>query len=275
MSQETKAGLQLPSEEEIHVWVARPTLITDQSLLAEYDRIHAPSEAEQRRAFLFDKHRHEYRITRALSRVVLAAYLNVAPEGVKFQRTTYGRPFLVEPTALPGLTFNLTNSVEFVAMAVSTRGEVGIDVEALARGKEIVEIADTCFFGEEYRVLSALPPEPKARRAAELWTLKESYIKARGKGLSMPLENFRFRFNEAIDASEAKRGPNREHAISIEIDPNLEDTPERWSFHLMVHHGHSVAVAGERRGETKSTRPKIVTREVVPLVTDLASAIML
>ena len=104
---------------------------------------------------IFDNNRHEYRITRAPSRVVLAAYLNVAPEGVKFQRTTYGRPFLVEPTALPGLTFNLTNSVEFVAMAVSTRGEVGIYVESLARGKEILEVAGTWFFCEEWRVVIA------------------------------------------------------------------------------------------------------------------------
>jgi 4'-phosphopantetheinyl transferase len=89
-----------------------------------------------------------------------------------------------------------------------------------------------------------LPAPERARRAGQLWTLKESYIKARGKGMSLPLDGFSIAFGTTI---------------SISIDAALEDRNDRWAFRLLEICGHDVAVCVERGA---SADPNIHIREL-------------
>src|SRR6185436_18685723 len=99
----------------------------------------------------------------------------------------------------PRLHFNLTNTRGLVACAVSVaHAEVGVDAEALDRSGETVAIADRYFSTEEVRALRALPESAQRQRFFAYWTLKESYIKARGLGLRLPLDQFSFRLGESI-----------------------------------------------------------------------------
>jgi len=115
------------------------------------------------------------------------------------------------------LEFNLSNTKGLVVCAIS-RDQVGVDVEPRARGTSVVPIADTVFSQDELAALRALPESEQPRRAIELWTLKESFIKARGLGLSLPLD----RFTMLLDADR----------ISIRIDPSIAIPGERWQFAL-------------------------------------------
>jgi 4'-phosphopantetheinyl transferase len=67
-----------------------------------------------------------------------------------------------------------------------------------------------------------------------LWTLKESYIKARGMGLAIPLDKFAFVFGGA-------------EQVRLEVDESLNDREDRWQFCLLDHAGHRIAVMAERR----------------------------
>jgi 4'-phosphopantetheinyl transferase len=137
----------------------------------------------------------EYLLTRVLCRSVLSRYFDIRPDEWRFDRTAYGRPFVVAPEGGREVAFNLTNCRSVVAIAVSTgKRKIGVDIELLTRIGDIKRIADSCFSSQELIDLACLPNEQKNRRFVELWTCKEAYIKAEGLGLSLPLDSFSIQF---------------------------------------------------------------------------------
>lgn len=130
----------------------------------------------------------EWVATRALCRWVLSqCEPAVAPSEWRFERTEAGRPFVASPRAVP--SFNLSHAGGLVVCAVSPH-PVGVDVEPCSRGDELVGTAAKMFSAAENAALMALAPEQRARRAVELWTTKEAYVKARGEGISVRLTKF-------------------------------------------------------------------------------------
>ena len=77
-------------------------------------------------------------------------------------------------------------------LALAMNREVGIDVEHLGRQETNTDIAERFFAPEEVTELISQPQDKQRIRFLEYWTLKESYIKAIGMGLSCPLESFAF-----------------------------------------------------------------------------------
>jgi 4'-phosphopantetheinyl transferase len=67
---------------------------------------------------------------------------------------------------------------------------VGIDLERIRFDLAVVEIAERFFSRRELAMLRALPTELQREAFYRCWTRKEAYIKARGEGLSLPLDQF-------------------------------------------------------------------------------------
>lgn len=186
-------------------------------------------ERARHRAFVFEKNRREYLATRALVRTALSHVRPAEPESWRFVRSEHGKPELTPPCSL---RFNLSNHPSLVVCAVrESELSLGVDVEPLARGGEVLEIAGTVFSEREFAELRALPPTAQPERAVSLWTLKEAYIKAHGMGLSLPLQEFSFRFT-----------PER---IQISFSRALPDRPDRWAFATFDRAGHRIALAAE------------------------------
>lgn len=95
-----------------------------------------------------------------------------------------GKPVLKENI---GIYFNLSHSGRYVA-GVFSDSEVGIDVEQIRKGQ--MKVAERFFCPEEYLALQKEKPEKADRYFTELWTRKESYIKAVGKGIALDLASF-------------------------------------------------------------------------------------
>jgi 4'-phosphopantetheinyl transferase len=89
----------------------------------------------------------------------------------------YGRPFLDYP-----LDFNISHSGECVVCAVATEGKVGVDVEQI----RMVPLEDfsTCFSAREWSEINGAPET--RTKFFQMWTIKESVMKADGGGLSIP-----------------------------------------------------------------------------------------
>ncbi|MDW7614149.1 4'-phosphopantetheinyl transferase superfamily protein [Peribacillus simplex] len=101
----------------------------------------------------------------------------------QFNINAFGKPFLKN---FPKFEFNLSHSEEWVVCAIDT-APVGIDVEAI---KPIdLQVANHFFTEKECHYISS-SPELQESRFYEVWTLKESYIKAVGQGLTIPLNSF-------------------------------------------------------------------------------------
>jgi 4'-phosphopantetheinyl transferase len=68
--------------------------------------------------------------------------------------------------------------------------EIGVDVERVRSDFEYEEIAKRFFSVNERAILRTILTERKLEAFYNCWTRKEAYIKAHGKGLSLPLDSF-------------------------------------------------------------------------------------
>lgn len=185
-----------------------------------------PAERARHQRFVFDKNKVEYLLTRGLERGFLARVTGRRPTELTFRRTALDRPEL-EPAG--DIRYNLTNTVRMVAIAVARGHEVGVDAEPLDRGAQVLDVAETVFTDRERESLAALAPEVRHQRAVTLWTLKEAYIKARGMGFSLPVDQF-----EVTDDDQ------------LRFAPSIDDDPRRWrlSTHRVGDHVVSTCVEG-------------------------------
>ncbi len=109
---------------------------------------------------------------------------------MRFAYTTYGKPLLADETGASGLRFNLTHSHGLALLAVTRGREIGVDVERIRDNLEGEKLAERFFSPREVAALRSLPPELRREAFFHCWTRKEAYIKAVGKGLSLPLDQF-------------------------------------------------------------------------------------
>ena len=104
---------------------------------------------------------------------------------ISYGYKTNGKPFL---KGVEGFDFNISHSEDFVMVAVS-ENETGCDIEKIT-GIDL-EIAKKFFFREEYENIAALPAsEERNGLFFRYWTLKESFMKATGLGVRLPLDSF-------------------------------------------------------------------------------------
>lgn len=240
------------SSADINIWLASSDQVTP-ALHAGYGLLLTAAELEQEARFRFESDRCRYRVTRALLRTVLSRYYPLPSQDWRFNAGPYGRPEISHPAACAGLSFNISHSGGLIALAVSTTRAVGIDVESLRGRCSCLDIAEHYFAPEEYAALLTLPANQQLFGFLEYWTLKESYIKARGMGLSLPLHQF------AFDLAESRK-------IHFTTYPDLEDDATRWQFwQYRLSPEHVLAVCGSRRGTGTAV---VKMRRVVPQLSE-------
>jgi len=241
---------------QIDIWCAFCQSITDPPLLERYRQLLTAAELQQASRFHFAHDRHRYLITRALVRTTLSRYADVLPERWTFVPNDYGRPCISNAdTGALGISFNLSHSRELVVLAVTRDHELGIDTEDVLTREPPLEIADRFFAPEEVATLRALPPERQHERFFQHWTLKESYIKARGMGLSIPLDQFAFHFSPPAE-------------VRLTIQPRLRDAAENWRFWqwwIEPRRQHMLALCAQH---VPAQPPRLTLRQIVPLVSE-------
>jgi 4'-phosphopantetheinyl transferase len=213
----------------IRLFYARPADVAQGPAKAACEAILTGEERARRDRFVFEKNRVEFLATRALARTVLAAYTGLAREAVRFAIDAHGKPAL-DP-APPGLSFNLSNALTLVVCAVTDASSIGVDVEPLARADQVHRVASDVFTTTERAELASLDAAGANRRAVELWTLKEAYMKARGLGMALPPSSF------------AMSG------LVLASEPSPPDEPDRsrWTFASLEVEDHAVAICVEAR----------------------------
>ncbi|WOD65175.1 4'-phosphopantetheinyl transferase superfamily protein (plasmid) [Niallia taxi] len=104
---------------------------------------------------------------------------------IVFQYNKYGKPRVELESPY---FFNISHSGNWVVVAYNN-SEVGIDIEKIKNLD--TELAKNYFTTMEYEHLCSLGSKAAQINCFyDLWTLKESYIKFRGRGLSIPLNSF-------------------------------------------------------------------------------------
>lgn len=196
--------------------------------------------------FALPRGRHECLVTRALVRTLLSQYTGADPRDWRFALGAYGRPEIERPTAFRGLRFNVSHTRGRIVCLLARDIDIGVDVEDSDRRVRFLSIAHRYFSADEAEALRAVPESQRRRRFFDYWTLKESYIKARGMGLALPLGQFSFVWDDS--------GP-----VRIIFQAGLADDAAEWQFgKLALTTRHPVAIA-VRRGRAPDLR--LVVRE--------------
>ncbi|HRQ22466.1 MAG TPA: 4'-phosphopantetheinyl transferase superfamily protein [Anaerolineales bacterium] len=192
------------------------------------------SADEIRRAssFHFDKDHSRYVIAHFSLRDVLGRYLKAEPAQLKFSIDQYGKPSLLKHK----LEFNLSHSGSFALVAVTQHRIIGVDVERMREGISSHSIARQYFSPAEVAEFDAVPVEQRETAFFTCWTRKEAFIKAKGLGLSLPLDSF-----------DVSLTPN-EPAILRAVRPQPQEAA-RWKLRsLDVAPRYAGAVAVEHAG---------------------------
>lgn len=155
------------------------------SLEAGVDACWLRLSADEQRAFrsLPEAVRDQKALVRGCLRTVLAGYLGDDPKQVRFSTGLYGKPLLVGHD----LQFNISHSGDWLVIAVANVSTVGVDVECVKPRASLDQVARRCFSETEYRHWRALPVDQQLRCFYRLWTIKEAFVKAVGRGLALGL----------------------------------------------------------------------------------------
>lgn len=178
----------LPGVDEVVVWSV--DLDLSDAELAPLGEHLSPDEAARASRFVFDVHRRRFVAGRGALREILGRGLGVAPARVCFEYGPQGKPRLGGPEAGSGLQFNVSHSAGLALVAVTSRREIGVDVEEVRDVPDAVPIAARCFSKEENRAFLSVPAAERVAVFFNAWTRKEAYLKALGDGLAHPLDAF-------------------------------------------------------------------------------------
>lgn len=167
---------------DIHIWHGTVTDVADTGSLSSV-------ELEQAARFVFDRDRRRYLTTRVMLRDLLSRYESGRPDEWRFTKNDFGKPSLENAAELQ-LYFNISHTSTSVTCALARQPDIGIDIEDHFP-KDHLALADSHFSPEERDWLAEAPSSAASRAGfLSIWTLKEAYIKAVGKGLSIPLQAF-------------------------------------------------------------------------------------
>lgn len=221
----------------VDLWLAFDAQFQDATVQARFAGLLSTQETERMQRLHLESSRRQFVLTRALQRLTLSAYAaDVAPVDWRFQVSAEGRPSLAPPFDRAGIHFNLAHTTDLVAMAICRHARVGVDVEKVGRAP--LAIAERYFSATEASQLRALPAGAQPRRFAQLWTLKEAYLKAVGIGLAGGLgrmsfhfdagEQFRFERDDDVDAARwqfRQFDASPQHLLALAVLPGAGREP--------------------------------------------------
>jgi len=223
----------LLDDDAVQVW--RAFLSVTPERVASLTGTLATDERIRAERFRFDRDRTRYIIARGLLRAIIARYLDKEPGAITFQYNAFGKPSLPDEPGRDRIRFNVSHADGIALYALTRSREVGVDIEGVRADMASERIAERFFSPREIAALRALDPELRHEAFFACWTRKEAYIKARGVGITVGLDQF--------DVSLA---PDEPAAILASREDG--EALYRWSLHhLMPDPGYvgAVAVQGE------------------------------
>jgi 4'-phosphopantetheinyl transferase len=176
-------GRRLPAG-QVHLWGA--DLAVERHRLAQLASYLDQDELARAARFHFEQDRRRFMAGRGLLRQILASYLDLPPSGVRFGYTANGKPYLLRHSEL---RFNVSHSAETLVVAVARDRHLGVDVEVLPLDAADPGVANLVFCASERAALKETDALEYTRMFARLWTRKEAYIKADGRGMTLQLDH--------------------------------------------------------------------------------------
>jgi len=149
-----------------------------------------------------------------LARIVLSDHINIEVNEISFQKSIKGKPYLADH---PNIHFNISHSGDWVVVAFSDK-DVGVDIEKIRPPQ--YRVAALFFSPIELKRLNSFTDREKEHYFFDLWTLKESFLKLQGKGLTRSLGSFTVdKTTGGFDLVKGTKGDGKVYFQQYSIDP--------------------------------------------------------
>ena len=198
----------------VHLWAFPLDVEADR--LRALERFVTSKELDRANRYHFPLDRHRFLAARGQLRLLLSRYLENDPEALDFSYGFYGKPGLSEQWAGTNLQFNLAHSDSLAVVAIAD-AECGIDVEQIRLLDDFDDLVARFFSPREKLGFKQLPAEEKPAAFFNLWTRKEAWLKAVGKGIGYALDR--------VEVSYLPRTPARLLAL-----PEAAGPFSRWTL---------------------------------------------
>lgn len=144
-----------------------------------------PQEMAIAARYSFDNDRRRFVICHGCLRRILGERLKAPPRSLEILLGRDGKPF-----AAGNWQFNLSYGGSWAIIAIAERIPIGVDLELFRQFPEAVSIARNYFSPDEHRIIESTTEPKRSRTFLTLWTRKEAYLKATGRGLTASLDEF-------------------------------------------------------------------------------------
>ncbi len=219
---------------DVHIW----TLDVSDAELAALERLLCADERTRAARFFHRQDAARWTVSRGRMRQALGAATASDPACLIFAEEPHGRPTM--SCGDSALSFNLSHSGALGCLALCWQARVGVDIEQTRSLNE--DEMNWPLSAAERSVLATCSRAAKTDRFFRFWTLKEAFMKADGRGASLPTDSFDIGWSDAGDA----------RLLQLHDQP---EAPAQWRFSehspLPDYHaalaaktdGHAVSVA--------------------------------
>ena len=129
--------------------------------------------------------------SKSIRKKILAQYLDVEPESLRFSKGVHGKPILKGKS---DLHFNISHTDNYWIMALSKEDEIGVDIEHHKNRKNMDGIVSSYFHSAEHEEYQKQKSDTdKKDFFYHIWTRKEAYAKYLGLGLNYDFSSSDFR----------------------------------------------------------------------------------
>jgi 4'-phosphopantetheinyl transferase len=170
--------------DEIHLWLA--SLDGPETCFPSWQAFLSTDELERASRYRFERDRQRFIARRGILRQLTGQYLKIPAAQIEFTYSETGKSSIKEQS----LQFNLSHSGDYGLYAFAQKRELGVDIENIRSTDDLSLIAKRFFSVFENAALLNLSDDKKIPAFYHIWTQKEAFVKALGKGLSFPLANF-------------------------------------------------------------------------------------
>lgn len=179
----------------IDIWYM-PIKVISADTIKYYHSFLSKNEISHCDTFYFSKEKNRYLLTRYMIGKLLYEYTGDINMSLKLEYNPWGRPFIPSAHNLFKIDFNISHNDEYIVCCIVSEGKIGIDIESYSKHRSPF-IAEDFMAGPEIADLKDKSGPEWNKRFIEFWTLKESFIKGVGKGMSIPLDSFYFLINKS------------------------------------------------------------------------------
>jgi 4'-phosphopantetheinyl transferase len=129
---------------------------------------------------------NNYIISHGILRYILSYYIKKNPRQINFHLSSNGKPYLKNNKLIK---FNMSHSLDYCVYIIGFKQEVGIDIEFHNNKINIQELSNLILTPIECGIFAKLENKAQFKLFFDLWTQKESIVKANGKGLTYPIDS--------------------------------------------------------------------------------------